>query len=71
MPGFPLFVSLSENQALFIIFCVCFPNFRWKHRGHTVPVPWCVLGGVAGSSCGLCGVAIELCDLLQREGNQL
>lgn len=71
MPDSHLFASLSENYILLSIFCVCFPDFRWRHRGHAAPVPWCVPGGVADGSCGLCGVASELCDLLQREGDQL
>lgn len=50
---------------------LCFSHFRWKHRGHVVCVSLPVPGRVADGARGLGGVASELRDLLQGEGDQL
>lgn len=48
-----------------------FCNFRWKRRGHSVCVSLPVPGGVVDGAGGFGCVGIELCDLLQRKGDQL
>lgn len=62
---------LKHSYKWFSVVSVRFSHFRWKHRRHAVCVSLPVPGGVPDGACGLGGVASELCDLLQGEGDQL
>lgn len=76
MPSSVLFRIMSSTKLQkkkmfqrFLFFSFC--NFRRKRREQLVCVSLPVLGGVIDGAGGFGYTGIELCDLLQRKGDQL